>query len=154
MRLREFLSGAATAATQIHRSPSQRALDAARREHDEWARTAKLGTPYYTVLPTLGEDLLKAGRINAVSHTSYTFDKRANWGVYTGQLMAGQTPSWSIWRQNGPLTLEQKWTHADQRRRDEEISEAFGRGMDQRVLERFLSERLREYPATAAILAA
>ncbi|MEU6233842.1 hypothetical protein [Kitasatospora sp. NPDC047058] len=141
MRFGQFLSGAAHAAANIHRTPTQRAVDAARREHDEWARTAQLGVTYYSMMPTL--TMVENGRS---SHSSYVFDRRANWLPYTGQLMAGQTPSWAVWQQCGPLTEAPQWTHGQERGRLQEL--------DDRMLADLQRQIARQYPATADLLAA
>lgn len=170
MGLRDLISGAvAGAAGRIARIDegllSERAMRQVRREHDEWANTVKAGVVYYTALPALGQDLVRAGHISRVVHGSYVFGKRAAWGPLTGQWIVadGGTTSWGLWRQYGPLTTTVQWTQRDQDRLDAELDAAAERGMGAAVLDRLyaspeyraLTDRVgRDYPATVAALAA
>jgi hypothetical protein len=147
------------------RLTGNRAMREVREEHDTWARTAQKNAMYYTMLPALGEDLVNAGRISRPLHSAFVFDRRSKAGPLTGQWLVrgGNSTSWGLWKQLGPLTLEKQWTHLDQvlldLRRDLEVES----GMGALVLERLhaspeyrsLTQRVgRQYPATVAALAA
>ncbi|MEV7770554.1 hypothetical protein [Kitasatospora sp. NPDC086791] len=146
-----------------------RAMRKVREEHDEWARTVQKGAPYYTALPALGEDLVNAGRISRPLHGAFVFDRRSMVGPLTGQWLVrgGNTTSWGLWKQLGPLTLEKQWTHQDQDlydlQRDLEIERGMGRQASDLAWQKFQASpeyrahaaRVgRAYPATVAALAA
>ncbi|MGW6912562.1 hypothetical protein ACWGB8_01870 [Kitasatospora sp. NPDC054939] len=129
MRLAQFLRQAGTAATTLHRTPTQRAMDAARAEHDAWTRKAQLGVAYYTLLPNAL--LASSGK---ASHSSYVFDKRVNWGPHTGQLISSTgSPSWALWLQNGPLTLLPQWTHREEHQRLEDLDASHQEELQRRL---------------------
>ncbi|MFG3051878.1 hypothetical protein ACGFZP_13135 [Kitasatospora sp. NPDC048239] len=144
----------------IDSARSQRYAAEARREHDQWVNTvAKLGVTYYTIAP------IGSSGSGGLVHGDYQFDRKAKWGVYTGQLMAGQTPSWQIWSAHGPLTDTPQWTGADQHRHDEELSARFSSDLHDRVAaasagiqddvaQRYLAAQLDMYPATRELLRA
>ncbi|MGW2371693.1 hypothetical protein [Kitasatospora sp. NPDC001683] len=154
MRLGEFLTRAGKAATSVHRSPSQRALDDMRREHNKWADTVKPGIRYYAALP-----------IRANIHASFVFDRRSSFGPLAGQWLAAgsNSPSWSLWRECGPFILEPRFTQADQNLLEAKIEADFLGYAANEALARFeaspeYAARMRrlehEYPATVAALAA
>ncbi|MEV7600025.1 hypothetical protein AB0O91_21855 [Kitasatospora sp. NPDC089797] len=167
MGLRDLISrGAAGAAARIDdRMLGERAMRAVRREHDEWARTVQPGVPYYSVLPTLGMDLVLAGHIQRPIHHVVTFDRRSSWGPMTGQWSAADsnTTSWGLWRECGPLTTDRQWTQRDQDAADAQLDAKLGPWMQQEADRRIygsaqyqaLTDRIeRQYPATVAALAA
>ncbi|MFD0405585.1 hypothetical protein [Kitasatospora sp. NPDC127116] len=143
----------------------ERAMRQVRREHDEWARAVQAGVTYYTALPVLGLDHVRAGRIGRPVHGTATFDRRSSWGPLTGQwtVVGSTATSWGLWRQHGPLTTKVQWTHQDEDRWAAQQDAQMERGMGAGALDRFFSspehrqlvQRLeRDYPATVAALAA
>jgi len=103
---------------------SARAVKQIRREHDEFVRTAQLGTVYYTLAPSTTSEEFTRRPV----HTALTFVKVANWGPRTGQLITdGGTGSWTLWYQLGPLTATRMPTAADHTAADERSYAAFSR---------------------------
>ncbi|MFF2077119.1 hypothetical protein ACFVXG_20445 [Kitasatospora sp. NPDC058162] len=170
MGLRDLISrGAAGAAGRIaridDRMTSERAMRKVRAEHDKWAAEVQPGVPYYTVLPTLGMDLVLAGHIQRPIHTDVVFDRRSKFGPLTGQWIAADSnaTSWGLWRECGPLSTERQWTQRDQDAADAQLEARIEPWMAQEALRRFyatadyqnLSRRIEHaYPATVAAIAA
>jgi hypothetical protein len=122
-----------------------------RREHDEFIRTAKLGTTYYTLKPATTYDPLT----NRPVHIAYTFVRQGR-GLLTGQLIADGhgTPSWDIWYNNGPLTAQRMPTAADYRAEDDRAFAAFNGRAQQKIAADAMAEIQRLYPASAEHLLA
>jgi hypothetical protein len=94
---------------------THRAIATMRGEHDRWAATAKLGR-HYTIAPTS----LWVENIGPAVHSYFDFEKRAERGIYKGQLITDRgRSSWSLWQEFGAFTPVQKYTAIDARADDE-----------------------------------
>jgi hypothetical protein len=131
----------------------QAAMCEVRREHDAWARTAKIGVTYYTVQPT--SPLRSDDPFSRAAHSTFTFVKVANWGPHTGQLITdGGTGSWTLWYQYGPFTTTRQTTGADHDAADRRAEAAAMRGAEAAVTAAVQDEMARLYPASYANSAA
>ena len=125
-------------------------LDKIRAEHDEWARTAQLGTPYYSVAPTGVYENLTNRKI----HSRHTFTERGR-GIWTGQLLTDHgSPSWVLWREIGPLTTQRMVTAADCRAGDDGAFAAFTQKAHDRIAAAAYAEICRLYPESTKQLVA
>jgi hypothetical protein len=168
MGLRDLIGGAARHASGRiaaidDRMLGERAMRKVRAEHDDWARTVKPGVAYYTALPVLGADHVRAGRISRPVHLAAAFDRRSSWGPLTGQWTVADSnaTSWGLWRECGPLATTVQWTQLDEDRWAAQQDALMERGMAAGALDQLYAEhqwlaaRLeREYPATVAAMAA
>lgn len=155
MSLFSKIGGAVAAAGRDIASDArgQAAMREIRREHDTWARTAKIRTTYYTVQPT--SPLRSDDPYSRAAHSSYTFVKVCNWGPHTGQLITdGGTGSWTLWYQNGPFTEQRQTTWADHDADDRRAESAAMSRAEAAVTAAVQAEMARLYPASYASVAA
>jgi hypothetical protein len=128
------------------------AVRAVRREHDEWMRTAQLGTPYWTLNPTHTPSAAEPwGYVEDVHGGPYVFVGPAGLGMPNQLKTANGWSSWRIWWEHGALTLVPQQTARDLeakhwRRHQAEMDRAA-----QTVLAQAQAELARRYPATAAL---
>ncbi|MEV8324537.1 hypothetical protein [Kitasatospora sp. NPDC056731] len=142
------------AARAVDAGRSQVLLREVHVEHARWAADATLGATYYTVRPTSG------AAAGTPTHSAFVFTRRVRHGRFRGQLETDSgTTSWEIWFQVSPLTLAAQWTHADQHRRDEELSASLGADLQGASWDRFTAEQAlaeveRLYPSSVSLHAA
>lgn len=121
-----------------------------RREHDDWARTAQLGTVYYTALPHCQYDEQPGRSV----HVRYVFTKNGS-GHRAGQLITDTgNGSWDLWYQNGPLTTQRMPIADDYRSADEKAFAGAAARMQQQVAAQVEADMRRLYPASLQLVAA
>lgn len=128
----------------------KRAEQLLRKEHDEWVRTAKIGTRYWTFAP------MYAAADNVIDeaydiHGTFVFTGHSK--IFPTQLVTTLgTPSWTIWHQYGPMTSRPQQTSASWNAANAPGHAADMRAMEQAVNDAAIAELRRLYPHSVRAL--
>lgn len=133
------------------------ALRLMRVEHNVWARTATIGSTWYTALPIGGELSGHTSGHYAPYHMKFVIEGRATgWLGYQFETTAGL--SWRLWSLNGPFTQERRPTYQDTIPDETRMAAWAARAQAGVAAETgwdaSWAEVVQKYPASAAAMAA
>lgn len=120
------------------------------REHDDWMRTAKLNTPYWTVAPIHPHRPDMAWTYD-IHGGPYEFTKPWCFGMHG--LGGNGLSSWRLWYQHGPLTPVPQQTTASWHAQHAKVHDLAMQNAAATVDQQVIAELRRRYPASTRALA-